>query len=162
METNGVNVRRATEADIAVLAEHRTALRVYEHGIPPYQRAFAAEVTANTYAELFAAGDLLGWIVDQHGAVAGSVCAWLRRMLPHVDGVRPLEARVQAMYILPEYRRSGCGTVLMQALLEEMRARDVRRVYLHPSEQGRHFYPAFGFRDADEMELFLPYDGAPR
>ncbi|HEX3467095.1 MAG TPA: GNAT family N-acetyltransferase [Candidatus Elarobacter sp.] len=155
----GVHVRRATETDIPLLAEHRTALRVFEHGIPPYQREFALAVTAQTYAELFAAGDLLGWIVERHGATAGSVCAWLRRMLPHVDGVRPLEARIQAMYILPEYRRSRCGTALMEVMLEELRARDVRRAYLHPSEAGRHFYPAFGFRDADEMELFFPSDG---
>ena len=36
-----------------------------------------------------------------------------------------------------------------------MRELDVRRVHLHPSEAGRHFYPAFGFEPSDEMELLL-------
>lgn len=152
---NAVHVRRATDADIPLLAEHRTALRVFEHGLPAYQHDFAVGVTAKTYAELFSGGDLLGWIVERDGDVAGSVCAWLRRMLPHVDGTRPLEARIQAMFIVPEYRRSGCGTALLEAVLAELRERSVRRVYLHPSEAGRHFYPAFGFRASDEMELFL-------
>ena len=149
-------VRRATEADIELLVEHRIALRIDEHGLPRESRERARLATVTTYAELIGAGELLGWIGERDGAVAGSVCAWLRRMLPQpVDGIRPLEARVQAMYILPAHRRNGLGTALMDALLGVMRERGVRRVYLHPSEAGRRFYPAFGFRPSDEMELRL-------
>jgi GNAT superfamily N-acetyltransferase len=154
-ETGGVLVRRATEADIPLLAEHRTALRVHEHGISPDVIDAARAATARTYGELIGAGEFLAWIVERDGAIAGSVGAWLRRMLPHTDGVRPLEARVQAMYIVPEHRRARCGTALMDALLAELRERGVRRVYLHPSASGRQFYPLFGFRDSDEMELLL-------
>ncbi len=157
-DSGGVRARRATEADIPLLAQHRTALRIHEHGMAREIVDAARAATARTYAELIGAGEFLAWIVERDGAIAGSVGAWLRRMLPHTDGVRPIEARVQAMYILPEHRRAGCGTALMEALLAELRDRGVRRVYLHPSASGRRFfYPAFGFRDSDEMELlFLP------
>jgi GNAT superfamily N-acetyltransferase len=155
VEAGAVLVRRATEADIDVLAEHRVALRIDEHGMPVEARRPARDATVATYIELIATGEFLAWIGERDEAVAGSVCAWLRRMLPIEDGRRPLDARVQAMYIVPEHRRSGLGTSLMHALLDEMRKRGVRRVYLHPSEMGRHFYPAFGFVASDEMELIL-------
>jgi GNAT superfamily N-acetyltransferase len=161
VETDRVRVRRATEADILLLAEHRVALRIDEHGMPVETRRLARDATIATYAELIATGEFLGWIGERDGAIAGSVCAWLRRMLPTEDGRRPLEARVQAMYIVPAHRRSGVGTALMNALLAVMRERAVRRVYLHPSDQGRRFYPAFGFCASDEMELILAERESP-
>jgi GNAT superfamily N-acetyltransferase len=155
VEAGRVRVRRATEADIAVLAEHRVALRIDEHGLPFELRGPARDATVAAYAELIATGEFFAWIGERDDMVAGSVCAWLRRMLPIEDGRRPLDARVQAMYILPDQRRSGVGTLLMHALLDAMRELGVRRVFLHPSEAGRRFYPAFGFRPSDEMELIL-------
>jgi len=155
VEARGVQVRRATEADIDVLAEHRVALRIDEHGLAVELREAARDSTAVTYAELIATGEFQAWIGERDGVVAGSVCAWLRRMLPIEDGSRPLDARVQAMYILPAHRRSGVGTLLMSALLDVMRELGVRRVHLHPSEAGRRFYPAFGFVPSEEMELIL-------
>lgn len=155
VETDRVRVRRATEADIPLLAAHRVALRVDEHGLPVELREAARDATAATYAELIGRGEFLAWIGERDSAVAGSVCVWLRRMLPIEDGRRPLDARVQAMYVLPGYRRSGVGTAMMDALLAVMRELDVRRVHLHPSDAGRHFYPAFGFEPSDEMELLL-------
>jgi GNAT superfamily N-acetyltransferase len=155
VEADRVRVRSATEADIAVLAEHRVALRIDEHGLPLELRQPARDATVATYAELIATGEFLAWIGERDDAVAGSVCAWLRRMLPIEDGRRPLDARVQAMYIVPAHRRSGLGTALMNALLDAMRELGVRRVYLHPSDAGRRFYPAFGFLPSEEMELIL-------
>jgi GNAT superfamily N-acetyltransferase len=155
VEARAVRVRRATEADIVVLAEHRVALRIDEHGLAFELREAAREATVATYTELIATGEFLAWVGEREDAVAGSVCAWLRRMLPIEDGSRPLDARVQAMYILPAHRRSGVGTALMKALLDVMRELDVRRVHLHPSEAGRRFYPAFGFAPSEEMELIL-------
>ena len=155
VEAGGVLVRPATEADIDVLAEHRVALRIEEHGLPLELRQPARDATVATYAQLIANGEFLAWIGERDDAVAGSVCAWLRRMLPMEDGRRPLDARVQAMYIVPAHRRSGLGTALMNALLDAMRELGVRRVYLHPSDAGRRFYPAFGFVPSEEMELIL-------
>lgn len=146
-------IRRATENDIPALVGHRVALRLEAHERSAESvRAFRAE-TAVAYTELIAAGELIGWIAECDGAVIGSVCAFIRRTLPNIDGPAR-EARVQSMYIVPDRRRGGTGTALVRALLAEMRARDVRRIYLRPSSSGRKFYPAFGFEPSDEMELY--------
>jgi GNAT superfamily N-acetyltransferase len=155
VEARRVRIRRATEADIVVLAEHRVALRVDEHGLAVGLRDAARDATVATYTELFATGEFLAWVGEHEGIAVGSACAWLRRMLPIEDGSRPLDARVQAMYIVPAHRRSGVGTALMHALLDVMRELGVRQVHLHPSEAGRRFYPAFGFVASHEMELLL-------
>jgi GNAT superfamily N-acetyltransferase len=150
---NRATIRRTTENDIPALVEHRVALRLEAHERSAESvRAFRAETTA-AYTELIAAGELIGWIAEGDGAVIGSVCAFIRRTLPNIDGAAR-EARVQSMYILPDWRRRGTGTALVRALLAEMRARSVRRVYLRPSTSGRRFYPAFGFAPSDEMELY--------
>jgi GNAT superfamily N-acetyltransferase len=151
---NRATIRRATESDIPTLVEHRVALRLEAHDRNADSvRAFRTETTV-AYTELIAAGELLGWIAEGNGAVIGSVCAFIRRTLPNIDGP-PREARVQSMYIVPDRRRGGIGTALVRALLAEMHARSVRRVYLRPSKSGREFYPAFGFEPSEEMELYL-------
>jgi len=60
VEARGVQVRRATEADIDVLAEHRVALRIDEHGLAVELREAARDSTAVTYAELIATGEFPG------------------------------------------------------------------------------------------------------
>jgi GNAT superfamily N-acetyltransferase len=150
---NRATVRRATADDIPTLVEHRVALRLEAHErSADAVRAFRA-ATAVAYTELVAAGEFIAWIAECDGEVVGSVGAFIRRTLPNIDGP-PCEARVQSMYIVPDRRRGGIGTALMRALLAEMRARSVRRVYLRPSPSGRRFYPAFGFEPCDEMELY--------
>jgi len=150
---NRATVRRANQDDIPTLVEHRVALRLEAHDVSADTvRAFRAATTA-AYAELVAAGEFIAWIAECEGEIIGSVGAFIRRTLPNIDGP-PREARVQSMYIVPDRRRGGTGTALMRALLAEMRARGVRRVYLRPSPSGRRFYPAFGFEPSDEMELY--------
>jgi len=159
-DRSSARVRRATDDDIPALVAHRVALRTEAHPRRDDEVRAFRDATTEAYRELTATGELIAWVAERDGAVIGSVAAFIRRTLPNMDGPA-LEARVQSMYIVPERRRGGTGTALLQALLAEMRARRVRRVYLRPSVSGRRFYPGFGFAASDEMELYVATDGGP-
>lgn len=148
-------IRRATAADVELLARHRVMLRA--HGFEASAEAWRvlADASARAYVELMASGDYAAWIAERDGAVAGSVGMLLRRALPRLGGGAPYDARVQAMWVEPHLRRRGIGRALMQALLEHARALDVRRVELHSSADGLAFYPELGFTPSGELELWL-------
>lgn len=64
-------------------------------------------------------------------------------------------AHVNAVYVLPAYRRRGIARDLMQLAIGWARERGCVRVRLRSSDEGRFLYEHLGFREGREMELDL-------
>jgi ribosomal protein S18 acetylase RimI-like enzyme len=66
------------------------------------------------------------------------------------------EAYIMNMYTLPEYRRRGIATRLLEMLIDEARQNQCGKVSLHVLTQGRSIYANAGFEPiATEMRLNL-------
>ena len=78
-----------------------------------------------------------------------------------VLGFRPstslggLFASIEDLYVVPEARRDGVGTALLQAADERCRARDVSYLEAQVEENGAgDFYAGFGYEAEPDVRVF--------
>ena len=110
------------------------------------------------------AGEYLAWIAESTTSESDSIGGagvQLRPILPRPrtsdDGLElGPEALVLNVYVVPEWRRRGVGEALMRSLLNALAERNVRRIVLHASEDGRRLYERLGFVPTNEMRLDVP------
>ncbi len=80
-----------------------------------------------------------GWIAEQQERIAGFLI--LRQILD--------EAEILNLAVLPEFRRQGIGTALLQAALQDASARGAAQAYLEvraSNKPAMEFYKQHGFR----------------
>jgi GNAT superfamily N-acetyltransferase len=56
-----------------------------------------------------------------------------------------LEGDILNMYTLPEYRRNGISSLILEELLKEARTMGISKVALHCSKDGEPLYRKYGF-----------------
>jgi ribosomal protein S18 acetylase RimI-like enzyme len=154
-------VRAAVIADIPVLAHHRAAM-FHDMGTLPSQQIGALESATTSYLrEAMPRGEYLAWVAqarDTEPVIVGGAGVQLRTILPRPrPGSDNLELGPEAIvlnvYVEPSWRRRGIADALMHALLQELAQRNVRRIVLHASDDGRRLYERLGFVATNEMRL---------
>ena len=131
-----MNVRRATDADLAVLEELWTA---FEREVPP-----PGHVELDRAQELAEIGEIvasgLGFLAEQDGPVGFT--------LARVTG--PGVARLTDLYVVPEARRDGVAARLVSAVADALAERGVHHLDLEVrpgSSDARLVYSRWGFTE---------------
>jgi GNAT superfamily N-acetyltransferase len=81
---------------------------------------------------------IFSMIDDYHGYVRGKTAA-----------------RVNCVYVAPDFRRKGIARAVMLAGLDWLKDQSCTVVRLNSSEEGAHLYRSIGFVPRNEMEFFL-------
>jgi GNAT superfamily N-acetyltransferase len=154
-----VTYRRATLADVDVLVEFRLkflADRAGTERAPDEKR-----ITKNLreyFAEAMPRGDFVAWLAEREGEVVATSGLVVWRMPPNNSVVTGRQAYVLNMYTVPEARRQGICTALLEKMIEEARALGLSRVHLHSSREGEGIYRRRGFVEPSDVELLLRLD----
>jgi ribosomal protein S18 acetylase RimI-like enzyme len=152
-------IRDATEADIPLIASHRAAMFRDMGKLAREDAAGLIRATADYLHAALPRGEYLAWVAESTTSEAesiGGAGVQLRPILPRPrpsdDGIElGPEALVLNVYVVPEWRRRGVGEALMRSLLNALTERNVRRIVLHASEDGRRLYERLGFVATNEM-----------
>ncbi len=118
-----------------------------------------AEVAAMSRA--YPGGDARYYVVEHGGTVVGG--AGFGRLAGTTPGDATCELR--KMYFLPPARGQGLGHVLLELLLDEMRAAGYRRCYLETTswmQAAQHLYRRHGFEETDGPEGCTGHGGCDR
>lgn len=116
------------QSDAAAIARVRETVFIREQGVP---EALEWE-PIDAQCEWFAA-----WL---DGGIVG-----IARLAP--------DQRIGRMAVLPQWRRRGIGSALLQAVLVRARKKGLRQVTLHAQSHAVPFYGRFGFRPVGEEFL---------
>lgn len=101
-----------------------------------------------------------GILVEVDGAIAGVGWVVLIDRTPWPDDDGPRAGLLQAVYVDPEMRGRGAGTVLIDAILDEARCHGLKYVLVNPTERSEPLYRRLGFRGAEPpLRLDLRADG---
>ena len=156
------HIRRATPADIPIIAHHRVSMFLDMGSATP---AVAGRLTAASEEYLRDAipgGRYLGWLAvadDNPSRVVAGAGVQPRPALPfprkRPDGSTDVadgrQAIVLNVYTEPEYRRRGIARQLMEAVLVWASAERIESLVLHAAPDGRPLYEQLGFAPTNEM-----------
>jgi GNAT superfamily N-acetyltransferase len=149
--------RRATLVDINKLVELRVEFLFEAEKI---SKDTPAEELRNSLYNFFQRNMkseyFISWIAIQENEIIATSGLVFYEVPPLFENISGREAYLMNMYTLPNYRRKGIGTELLKRVIEEARKREIRKVRLVTSEDGKYLYKKNGFKfNKNEMCLLL-------
>ncbi|MDQ3778689.1 MAG: GNAT family N-acetyltransferase [Actinomycetota bacterium] len=150
---SAARVRHATEADGAELARLR-----WECTVESGQRTEPFEAFADRFRDFVRRALLSGrwaiWVAELEGRLVGNVWVGLVDRVPGPNGDTPVWAHVTNVYVDPELRNHGLGTMLLDAAIEWSRYVGAETLIAWRSGARVSFYERRRFaRSAEAMEL---------
>jgi GNAT superfamily N-acetyltransferase len=156
-----IRIRAAEPPDISHVMHHRSSMFA-EMG-----RGSAAEhirmlETTETYLQrAMPAGRYIGWLAETaEGRVVAGAGVAIGDWPGSPDDPTGKRALVLNVYTEPEFRRQGIARRLMAAVIAWSRDEGLRSLSLHASDFGRALYEELGFRQTNEMRLYLKQHGS--
>ena len=148
-------IRRATLDDVEEVVRLRVAfLREFADA---EGRAFPETIEASTRAYVtrtLKSGGLRFWFAEEAGRVVGCCALILFDRPPSFGNPAGLAAYLLNVYTLPEFRRKGIASRLVEEALRHARELGAGRMFLHTSAAGRALYEKLGFKvKENEMDL---------
>jgi GNAT superfamily N-acetyltransferase len=157
-------IRRATPADVEVIARHRAAMFRDMGSAGEELIDDLISATRQRLEEAMPRGEYLGWLASLQGqpeSIVAGAGVQLRRVLPfprpRLDGpvelARGRQAIVLNVYTEPPWRRRGLARRLMLEVLSWARTEALDSLVLHAAPEGRSLYEALGFAATNEMRF---------
>ena len=147
-------IRPATVSDIPDLVRLRRVMFESMGFDDPADLDAADEAAAAYFARAIPVGEFYGWLAVMSADVAvGSGGVVIDRHPPGPNNLSGQIGYIMNLVTIPSYRRRGIARRMMQAMLKWLAERDVDRVTLHATEEGRPLYQELGFVDSNEMRL---------
>jgi GNAT superfamily N-acetyltransferase len=152
----GLEIRRASAADLDTLVAHREAMF--------RDMGYKDDAAFNAMSEKFRvwllehlnAGDYLAWVVSAlDDSVVAGAGLWLMDWPPHMIGRDSRRGNILNVFTTESFRRRGLARQLMGTVLLWCRENGIDTLVLHASPSGRSLYEEMGFVATNEMRLQL-------
>jgi GNAT superfamily N-acetyltransferase len=157
----GVVVRRATIADVSIVARHRAEMFTDMGTLPAELYQPLVEESIQFLQLNIPKGEYLGWLAapaGEPGTIVGGAGVQLRRAMPRAlryAGEHTLsrgrEGIVINVFTEKPWRKRGVAALLMEELLAWATSGDLDTLVLHAAPDGRHLYERLGFKQTNEM-----------
>lgn len=147
-----MRVRTATLADAALLAElNRDVQQLHVEALPHIYKQVddLTQVVEDFQQRILGDPEWRTYIVEVDGEAAGYACAQVKRRPEHAYHYSHDFVYLDQISVRPEYRQSGCGRALMEAVFDLARDAGVGRVALDTmafNTGAVAFYERLGFR----------------
>ena len=151
-----VRIRKATLDDVDVIIEHRAAM-FSDMGYQDAARMAQMRVSSDAFLRRsLVDGTYQGWLAETDGgrAVGGGgvvIVPWPGSP----EDPAPRRGWILNIYTEPEFRHRGIARRIMDEIVAWCAAEGFRAVALHASTFGRPLYESMGFRQTNEMRLYL-------
>ncbi|NPD89643.1 MAG: GNAT family N-acetyltransferase [Asgard group archaeon] len=101
-------------------------------------------------------GNYISWIAFEGEKVVATSGVSFHEVPPTFGNISGKEAYIMNMYSLPEYRRHGIGTKLLNKLIEKIEETGIKKIRLHFTHIGKSLYEKVGFQSKnDEMMMII-------
>lgn len=142
-------LRRAVERDAGELARLRYEFRASLDPATETAGDFVDRCAGWMRRQLSAPAPWHCWVTESGGEISGTIWLQLFEKLPNPIAERELHAYITNLYVRPECRDAGLGTLLLGAALGQCEARGVDAVLLWPTARSRSLYARHGFAGGD-------------
>ncbi|WP_193065032.1 GNAT family N-acetyltransferase [Oceanobacillus oncorhynchi] len=151
------NFERAAIDDIESIISLRVALLKEVGEIKSTKEEQIIMSSTRKYLEeTFTNNEFISYVAKFKGEAVSISGMVIYKRPPYITNLNGIEAYLLNMYTLPNHRGKGLARELIECCLEECKRKNVKRIWLHSSEDGKYLYKKMGFSYNDtEMELFL-------
>ena len=157
IERDKINYRRANISDIEFLVDYRVRFlnELYNH--PEDDETEILRKTLRQYfSEAIPSNNFIAWLAEYSGKIIGTSGMVVWRMPARYGGLESGRlGYILNLYTVPEARRKGICTRLLNELIKEAKSLGLKYLHLHSSEEGRNIYRKAGFVEPDQIELKL-------
>ena len=115
----------------------------------------AEEQIYEKYKELYYKEKGCHYLAHENDSVIACGGAVIKEDVPFCFFKTPMYGYIIDIYCIPEKRRNGYSSKIMEELLKWLQSKGIHTIKLKPSEVGKHLYEKFGFCDSGEMELWI-------
>ena len=157
IENDKINYRRANINDIEILIDYRVRFlnELYSH--PEDDETETLRKALKEYfSEAIPSNDFIAWLAEYNGKIIGTSGMVVWQMPARYGGLESGKlGYILNLYIIPEARRKGICTRLLNELIEEAKSLGLTYLHLHASEDGINIYRKAGFAEPNQIELKL-------
>ena len=150
-----MEIVRAEVKDLPLIVDMK--MRMFrEVGSISLLRDNAVALIEATYASLYREDRCCHFIAyGEHGEAVACGGAVIKEDVPFCFFKAPSYGYVMDVYCVPEQRRNGYASRVMEVVLRWLEEKGVHSVKLKPSGAGRMMYEKMGFHDSGEMEMWM-------
>jgi GNAT superfamily N-acetyltransferase len=157
IENDRINYRRANIKDVEVLIDFRVRFlnELYNHPEDD-ETEILRKALREYFSEAIPSNDFIAWLAEYNGKIIGTSGMVVWQMPARYGGLESGKlGYILNLYIIPEARRKGICTRLLNELIEEAKSLGLTYLHLHASEEGINIYRKAGFAEPDQIELKL-------
>lgn len=149
--------RRVTLSDVQTLVDYRVRFlnELYSH-VEDDETKVVRESLFRYFTKAIPSGDFIAWIAEIDGKTVATsrMVVWQKPAI--YGGVESGRlGYLLNFYTIPEARRKGIATRLLNKLIREARLLGLRYLHLHASKHGESIYKKAGFVEPHMPELTL-------
>lgn len=149
-----MKIVRASEKDIPIIVEMKMKMFQELNSITLLQD-HAQNKIKQVYKSLYQEDKLCHFMIYEEGEIVAIGGAVIKEDIPFCFFKTPYYGYVLDVYCVPEKRRNGYATEIMNYTLKWLEEKEVHNIKLKPSTIGRKLYEKLDFQISDEMEKWV-------
>lgn len=149
-----MKIKKATKEDIEIILDMKMKMSK-ELGITEVFQENVEEKIKEIYLSLYQQDKCCHFLIYEEDEVVAIGGAMIKEDVPFCFFKIPYYGFIMDVYSLPEKRKRGYATKIMEELLKWLKEKGVHNVRLKPSLEGRLLYEKLGFQSMDEMQKLI-------
>lgn len=149
-----MEIIRATLKDIETIVDMKMKMSE-ELGISHIFQDNIEEKIKEEYTKLYNEDKCFHYLVYEENKIVAIGGAVIKTDIPFCFFKTPYYGYIIDIYCIPEKRRNGYATQIIESILNLLKEKDIKIVKLKASEDGKLLYEKMGFYNSGEMELMI-------
>ena len=141
-----IEYRKANIVDIQYLIQYRKQQLIDEGEV--FDNEIDNELS-DYFISSISDNSLISWLAIDGGKIVATSGICFYQLPPTSRNPSGKNAYITNMYTLPEYRKQGIGSRLLQLVIDEAKMLKYKVIRLHASANGKSIYCKAGFKDTD-------------
>jgi GNAT superfamily N-acetyltransferase len=148
MDLEKLKIRKVGEHDIGLMTTTRIEYLTEMQGERPdaYKKELQHKLQS-FFTQAMQEGSFFALLAEYEGKIVSYGGMILKKIPGDFNQSSYLEGDILNMYTLPDFRRKGISSRILEELLKEAKIIGVSKVALHCSKDGEPLYRKYGFED---------------
>lgn len=149
-----MEIVKATLKDIDTIVDMKIQMSE-ELGISHILEDNIEDKIKEEYTKLYNEDKCFHYLVYEENKIVAIGGAVIKNDIPFCFFKTPYYGYIIDIYCIPEKRRNGYATKIIEAILNLLKEKNIEMVKLKASEDGKLLYEKMGFYNSGEMELMI-------